>query len=1096
MPFQYGEPYFVEQTHDSLPSFTLMTLRKLLAWYLLVGTALFPVSFAQAQLTPTVPTPSVQTQTSVPAPVVETTTVTTGSSSSSVRVEVTTTPTTQMDIITDPITTETTAVAAELSSSSVAVDINPDAYGPVISNVTISSITPVGGVIAWTTDELADSQIEYGLTDAYGFETSLDVALGVAHIQTLTNLQPGTDYHFRVKSKDAAGNVTISEDHLFTTVSAPIVLDIPPIILTQTVGSVTPTGVTIAWTTDEIADAQIEYGPTTAYGSRSLIDASFGLAHSVTLSDLTPATVYHYRIKTADSAGQVTYSGDDTFTTGSLVVTVEPSSGISGTVSSVSSTVNVPLAVSDVQATELTFSSALLAWTTSTLADAQIEYGLTTDYGSHTTIDVSLTSVHAELLSNLSPGTTYHYRVKSTDASGNLVVSDDRTFTTLAAPPATVSLSSLPTISDVTISAITSSTATIAWMTDKLANSQIEFGLTDAFGSESTLNAAFANTHVVILNDLEAGTTYHYRIRTTDAGGRLTLGEENTFTTSAALSSGVSSASLPTISTVETSTLTASSARITWLVSVPTDGQVEYGLTTSYGSSSTVDSSLSLTHETLLTGLTPDTTYHYRVKSIDAAGNRILSGDETFTTLELPTDQTAPIISAVTVSALGTSSATITWTTDDASDTRVQYGETTAYGVYTDLDVTPATVHSETITGLFPDTTYHFTVQSKDSAGNTAISIDHSFHTPIAPYTSGAMSVPVVSQITDTSLTIAWTVPFDDSAGTEFYDIRYSTQPITEENFERATPAREGVEHIVHVNDGGTTTEHIYMIIQLDPGTSYYFGIQSGASRSTLAHLEETLPERTSELSSSTESLSAATIPNAGNSVGTVTGGGGSQGTTGAASRGSGGGGSAISSNDQTSGGGNGRYRRLPTPRSLQAQAADSEVAFVWQSPLNSPSIHTDIIRKEGGFPTSQTDGEVIYAGRNENFTDTNLTNGKKYHYAFYSHNDAATVHAFSRPILVAMLPTTDTEQYVMHETPDIAPVIHTLRLQRDLVQGARGEDVKILQAFLKARGLYPIDITGYFGSYTLAGVKEFQKQHGLPATGAVSSMTRAKMRE
>ena len=31
-----------------------------------------------------------------------------------------------------------------------------DSTGPVISNITVSSVTPVGAVIAWTTDETSD----------------------------------------------------------------------------------------------------------------------------------------------------------------------------------------------------------------------------------------------------------------------------------------------------------------------------------------------------------------------------------------------------------------------------------------------------------------------------------------------------------------------------------------------------------------------------------------------------------------------------------------------------------------------------------------------------------------------------------------------------------------------------------------------------------------------------------------------------------------------------------------------------------------------------------------------------------------------------
>jgi hypothetical protein len=45
-------------------------------------------------------------------------------------------------------------------------------------------------------------------------------------------------------------------------------------------------------------------------------------------------------------------------------------------------------------------------------------------------LEVSKAIPHAVFLQNLQPGTTYHYRVKSKDVAGNLVTSQDQTFTT------------------------------------------------------------------------------------------------------------------------------------------------------------------------------------------------------------------------------------------------------------------------------------------------------------------------------------------------------------------------------------------------------------------------------------------------------------------------------------------------------------------------------------------------------------------------------------------------------------------------------------------------------------------------------------------
>jgi hypothetical protein len=59
---------------------------------------------------------------------------------------------------------------------------------------------------------------------------------------------------------------------------------------------------------------------------------------------------------------------------------------------------------------------------------------------------------------------------------------------------------------------------------------------------------------------------------------------------------------------------------------------VDYGTTTAYGASTTLDGTLVSNHSQALSGLSPSTVYHYRVRSTDAAGNTAVSGDATFAT--------------------------------------------------------------------------------------------------------------------------------------------------------------------------------------------------------------------------------------------------------------------------------------------------------------------------------------------------------------------------------------------------------------------------------------------------------------------------------
>ncbi|MCP4221236.1 MAG: MBL fold metallo-hydrolase [bacterium] len=93
----------------------------------------------------------------------------------------------------------------------------PDTVPPVISAVSADSVTINGAVINWATDEAADSIVEYGTSSGSYSETFTDNNLVSNHSMTLGALSSGTTYYFVVKSSDAAGNSTTSDEYTFTT---------------------------------------------------------------------------------------------------------------------------------------------------------------------------------------------------------------------------------------------------------------------------------------------------------------------------------------------------------------------------------------------------------------------------------------------------------------------------------------------------------------------------------------------------------------------------------------------------------------------------------------------------------------------------------------------------------------------------------------------------------------------------------------------------------------------------------------------------------------------------------------------------------------
>jgi hypothetical protein len=82
-----------------------------------------------------------------------------------------------------------------------------------------SGVSASGATISWTTNEASDTQVEFGTTTSYGSSTQLSAAMVTTHNATLGGLAAGTLYHYRVKSRDGAGNLATSGDFVFTTSS-------------------------------------------------------------------------------------------------------------------------------------------------------------------------------------------------------------------------------------------------------------------------------------------------------------------------------------------------------------------------------------------------------------------------------------------------------------------------------------------------------------------------------------------------------------------------------------------------------------------------------------------------------------------------------------------------------------------------------------------------------------------------------------------------------------------------------------------------------------------------------------------------------------
>ena len=187
--------------------------------------------------------------------------------------------------------------------------------------------------------------------------------------------------------------------------------------------------------------------------------------------------------------------------------------------------------------------------------------------------------------------------------------------------------------------------------------------------------------------------------------------------------------------------VTHNEATIQWTTDVDATSVVDYGATIAYGDE--VSSPVLVTnHHIVLSGLSPNTLYHYRISSFDAgncgpgclASTNSPPADHVFTTQPAPDTSPPVIISGPAAINISETSATIEWTTDEDSTTTVYYDSDASGEPYGNTvgNTNYVTVHSLLLSGLIPDTVYYCVVKSTDALGNGPTESDEIIFTTLA----------------------------------------------------------------------------------------------------------------------------------------------------------------------------------------------------------------------------------------------------------------------------------------------------------------------------------------------------------------------------
>ena len=476
---------------------------------------------------------------------------------------------------------------------------------------TASSSTQVG--LSWTA-----STDDVGVT-GYMVERCVgNGCAGFAQITTTTSatysdsgLLNATSYGYRARATDAKGNLSSYSNVSYVNTPKGTNSDsTPPTAPTSLAASaISSTQVNLVWAASNDSVGVTGYFVERCAGTNCSSFAQVGLTGTTNFSDtgLTASTSYSYRVRAKDAAGNVSgYSNTSSATTQAGADTTPPT------------------APATLVATASSSTQIGLAWTASTDSVGVTGYRVERCTGTGCTSFAQIgTTTGATTFSNsgLTASTSYSYRVRAADAAGNL-----SNFSNTSSAATQAAADTTPPTPPTGLAATASSSTQIglAWTASTDNVGVTGYRIERCTGASCTSFAQIGTTTGATTfsnTGLTASTSYNYRVRATDAAGNLS-NYSNTAPIITLSSPDTTPPSAPSslVATASSSTQVG----LTWTASSDNVGVTGYRIERCTGASCTSFAQIGTTTGATTfsnTGLTASTSYSYRVRAADAAGN-------------------------------------------------------------------------------------------------------------------------------------------------------------------------------------------------------------------------------------------------------------------------------------------------------------------------------------------------------------------------------------------------------------------------------------------------------------------------------------------
>ena len=661
------------------------------------------------------------------------------------------------------------------SNASSFTTLAPPAPPSLISPANGSSNWPLSDTLSWNESPNA-THYQVELSTSATFNTTIINDTTVTSTLRATGaLLGGTSYYWRVQAINSAGQSGFSSTWSFTTLTPLTVPSVPSLISPTNASTGQSLNDTLNWNASQNASSyQLEVSTSISFGSTIINDTGI-TSTSMPTGTLSVGTTYYWRVQAINSIGPSGWSSVWSFAT--LTSPAPPS------------------LLSPLNGSTDELLSDTLSWNTSPSANLyHVEVSTSSSFSS--TIINDSTASTSQPVGNLSPSTTYYWRVQAINSAGPSGFSSVWGFATLA-PPAPPSLLSPPNGS-----INQPLTDTLSWNASQNAiRYHVEVSISTNFIATTINDTAITSTSMST-GALSGGTSYYWRVQAINSVGSGAFSSAWSFTTLTPLAPP----SVPSLlSPANGSVSQPLSDTLSWSAS-QNASRYQVEVSTSSNFNSTIINDTGITSTSMPTGaLSGGAIYYWRVQAINSAGSSGFSPAWSFTTLIPLTAPSVPsLLSPVNGSAGQPLSDTLSW---NASQNASRYQvEVSISSSFSSTLVNDSTVTSTSkITGtLSAGTTYFWRVQAINTAGSSGFSTVWSFTTLTPPAAPSLLSPLNSSSKRPLNDTLSWNASLSA--------VEYEVEVSTAVDF---TPAI--------INDSTTSTSMITGA--LSGGTTYYWRV-------------------------------------------------------------------------------------------------------------------------------------------------------------------------------------------------------------------------------------------------------------------------------